>query len=489
MRFLLLFGLWLPCWVLAQSPKIDSLRRVIETTQVDTLKGLAHVVLGWHLMTSGRLDESIQVAKAGLHICLAARFERGIGSCYNTMASANHQKGNFNQALKYYFQALKAWKSIEERKGIAIIYNNIALAYLDLKDLETALNYLHQSYKLRSELKDTLGMAQCRNNLGSTYDELKQFERAIDQYSQSLALHQKLKNRNATAGTLTNLGVAYLKLGVYDSAQTYFSRSLSLNQELIADLGPDHLGIATNLLNFSFLYRLLGKPQLACSYAQQGLVLVHKHGGHEYFQSAYLALYQADSALGNWKSAFEHLRLFKLYSDSLKNDEQSKELGHIESEYEFEQAAEAEKRQAEAAARLEAERTERRNNLQYLSIFAALMGLFGGLVLLRRVRVPVRVMEVALFAGLLILFEFLLVLFDPWVDDVSGGIPFYKLTFNTGIAVVFAPLHQLGLHRLRQRLLARPSPSDPPLRPEPEAASPPESTDLAPSDPPTDLPS
>ena len=221
-----------------------------------------------------------------------------------------------------------------------------------------------------------------------------------------------------------------------------------------------------------------GNPERASFYSRQALQIIQSINHLELNRSIAETRYQIDSAHGNWKAAFEAHRLYKIYSDSMKNDEQSKELGRLESKYEFEQQAQAEKRKAEEAARLAAEQTERRNNLQYLSIFAGLIGLFGGLVFLRGLRVPLRVMDVALFAGLLILFEFLLVLFDPVVDDYSGGIPLYKLVFNTGIAVVLAPVHHLAIRGLRRRLVkpaaeeaSRPEPTAEPVG-NPEATPP-----------------
>ena len=125
----------------------------------------------------------------------------------------------------------------------------------------------------------------------------------------------------------------------------------------------------------------------------------------------------------------------------------------MESKYQFEKEAEEAKRKQEELAKIEAEKTERRNNLQYLTIFAGIIGLFAGLVFIGKFKIPTRVMDVAVFAGLLILFEFLLILFDPWLDNFSGGIPFYKLGFNTVVAFAFAPLHGFLESKLKKRLV------------------------------------
>jgi hypothetical protein len=162
-------------------------------------------------------------------------------------------------------------------------------------------------------------------------------------------------------------------------------------------------------------------------------------------------LYQIDSALGYWQSAFEHHKRFKQLSDSLHNEEKAKEMGRIESRYQFEKDAEETKRKEQEAIRLAQIETERRNNLQYLSIFGGILTLFGALAFLGRFKIPVRLLNVALFATLLILFEFLLILFEPLLDQYTGGVPIQKLAFNSLIAFGFAPLHGFLEQKLRKR--------------------------------------
>jgi hypothetical protein len=72
-----------------------------------------------------------------------------------------------------------------------------------------------------------------------------------------------------------------------------------------------------------------------------------------------------------------------------------------------------------------------------------------------RFTVPVRVMDIALFLGILLLFEFLLILFDPIIDQYSGGIPVQKLVFNTFIALLIAPLHRIIERKIRKRLVLK----------------------------------
>jgi len=104
-------------------------------------------------------------------------------------------------------------------------------------------------------------------------------------------------------------------------------------------------------------------------------------------------------------------------------------------------------------ARLEAEVTGRRDNLQYSVILIAILVLFGGVLSLGFVKVSPRMAEGIIFFSFLILFEFLLVLADPYIENWSGGAPGIKLLFNAGIAALIFPAHSFFESRLKGRLI------------------------------------
>ena len=69
------------------------------------------------------------------------------------------------------------------------------------------------------------------------------------------------------------------------------------------------------------------------------------------------------------------------------------------------------------------------------------------------VKVNVRMAEGIIFFSFLILFEFLLVLADPYIDNWSGGAPGIKLLFNAAVAALIFPLHSLFEKKLKGRLV------------------------------------
>jgi len=156
---------------------------------------------------------------------------------------------------------------------------------------------------------------------------------------------------------------------------------------------------------------------------------------------------------GNYEEALEMFELYILMRDSIKNEKTQKAAIRQQTKYEFEKAQLVKEQEEREAARLEAEANSRRDNLQYSVILIAILVLFGGVLSLGFINVSERTAEGIIFFSFLILFEFLLVLADPYIDNWSGGAPGVKLLFNAGIAALIFPAHAFFESRLKGRLV------------------------------------
>ena len=90
--------------------------------------------------------------------------------------------------------------------------------------------------------------------------------------------------------------------------------------------------------------------------------------------------------------------------------------------------------------------------MQYSVILIVLLIIGGLLSVISKLSMPVRVVEGLIFFSFLILFEFILVLADPYIEVWSSGAPGIKLLFNAGIAALVFPLHSFIEVKLKKRL-------------------------------------
>ena len=431
-----------------QNPKIDSLNKVIATTKVDTVKGRTLCRLSSELRKMGELENALKKVLEGLKIVERVKDEEGAAICLTNIGLLYLNQAAYSKAFEYFQKSLKISEKLGSQIGIYKCLSNIGVIYDEQGNYDKALDYYQKSLKISEKIGSQYGNAPILGNIGSIYLGQRNYNKALDYYQKSLNMFEKTGNQQAIANSLINLGTIYTGQRNYAKALDYYQKSLQM-----FDLIDDQEGVSHSLIDIGQVYIGLNKPILARRNIEKGLKIAQEIKHLEVMKIGSDNLSSADSALGDYKSAYEHYKLFKQYSDSLHNDEKSKEFGRIESKFQFEKEAEAEKRKQEEQAKIEAEKQERRNNLQYLTIFVTLISLFAGLVFMGKLNIPVKVMDIALFAGLLILFEFLLILFDPLFEKYSGGIPLYKLGFNSIVAFLFSPLHSWIEGKLRKRLV------------------------------------
>jgi len=254
-------------------------------------------------------------------------------------------------------------------------------------------------------------------------------------FFRAVKIHQELGIKNSIAINFGNIGIAYMQREDYPKALQYYSKALRINQEL-----GRKSGIAANLGN---LHANLGDFTMAEKLLHEAVTLSRQLGLKENLRDQYKYLSDLYSSSGKPAEAFEGYKQFIIYRDSIHNEENTRAQTRTEVKYEYDKAEMVKAHDEKEALRIEAEATSRRNNLQYSVVLICLLLVGVVLAMLGRLSLPARMAEGIIFFSFLILFEFLLVLADPYIENWSGGAPGIKLLFNAGIAALIFPLHSL----------------------------------------------
>jgi len=145
--------------------------------------------------------------------------------------------------------------------------------------------------------------------------------------------------------------------------------------------------------------------------------------------------------LGDYKNAEASLLHYNVYKDSLETLGKQKDLLNIEIEN-SNKRAEQQKIRDEETLRL-------RNNLQYLGITAAIATLFIILVVLGVFKMSPAVIKAIGFFAFIFLFEFIILLLDEQIHDITHGEPWKVLSIKIFIIALLLPLH----HWLEEKVL------------------------------------
>ena len=81
--------------------------------------------------------------------------------------------------------------------------------------------------------------------------------------------------------------------------------------------------------------------------------------------------------------------------------------------------------------------------------------LFGIVISLGFIKVSPNIAEGLIFFAFLILFEFILVFAEPYLENYTNGEPMYNLLANAVIALLIFPLHDVLESKLKKRIVKK----------------------------------
>jgi len=352
-------------------PKIDSLLIVLKTAKEDTNKVKALNDLSQQLRGTGDFDSAKKYSGTALLLSEKLNFKPGKILAFNGLGIISREQGNYADALKNFNDALKIAEELGNKSKMAGIVVNMGLVYWNQGNYSQALNLYFKGLKIDEELNDTASIAIDYNNIGNIYAAQENYPDALKFYFLSVKYFQELHDDYSLATLYNNIGNIYIYQNNYAEALKNLLAALN-NFEKAGDkkgvamtynnLGEvyyheknysealkNHLAclkiaeefgvkpfIAASFRNIGAVYIAQGKFADAGKYLNNGIALAKEIGMKDMIRDAYSVRAKLDSAVGNYKEAFEDYKLYAVYNDSLFNETSSKQTAEMKTKYESE---------------------------------------------------------------------------------------------------------------------------------------------------------
>ncbi len=446
--------------------------------EIGNKKGIATSLnnIGNIYLDQGDYPKAIDYHARSLTIKEEIGNKKGIAASLNNIGMIYAEQGDYAKAIQYHIRSLTIKEEIGNKKGIAASLHNIGVIYIEQGNYAIAIDYYTRSLTIKEDIGNKKGIANSLVGIGNIYSRQGDYLKAINYYTQSLTIQEELGNKNGIASCLVNIGVIYKKQGdsaysagnsalsadKYTNALDYYNRSLTIKEEI-----GDKKGISISLNNIGIIYKKQGysaysagnaaltavKYSGAIKLSTRALTIAQEIGIVVETRDAANALYEVYKATGKHKQALEMYERYIEARDSINSKENQKEVIRQEFKYKFEKAQLVKKQEENERRRKLNEKLERRDNLQYSVVLICLLVIGVLVAMLGKLSLPVRVAEGIIFFSFLILFEFILVLADPYIDAWSGGAPGIKLLFNAGIAALIFPAHAFFESKLKRRIV------------------------------------
>ncbi len=359
--------LFMAPWVVsAQNLRtIDSLKTALKTT-TDTTKVKLLMALSEDYRKTNP-DSALYYGEQVLLLSQQLGYQKGIVEGLSKKGVAYEYKGEYQQALQLYTEALEIAKTKDIQQVIHPVYTNIALVNKALGDFPKALAYNFKALELSEQTRDSADMAVSLNNIGNLYSFRDNFDEGLKYYLQAAELFEKLDEKKRLASILNNIGIIYSYQGKFEKSLAYHERSLKLKQEL-----DNTNGVAASLNNIGnlmrdqekyeeakdyllealaiykktenqhklpIIYRDLAEVYTklevnqALQYADSGLAQAEAIGKKNDIKEAYQVLAKIYARQNNYEKAFQFHQKYTSLKDSLFNEKKSQQVAELQTQY------------------------------------------------------------------------------------------------------------------------------------------------------------
>ncbi len=360
----------------AQNVQLDSLKRVVENTKIDTIKvdqynkiadlykeidpdltfsyaqkaivislkneyhfGLAtaYVNQGNASIILGNYPDALKFfkkAQSEFEIALQKeankkRIKSGLARAYTSSGVVYSEQGDYTSSLKNYEKGLKLYQQIDEKEGISKTLNNIGILYKSQQKYPKALQYLKEAHKIQTLLSEK-NAPMTLTNIGVIYFETGEYQNAIQFYRKAQKGFEHNENKRGSALLNNYLGDYYKAQKNFILANEYYQKSLALYEEI-----QNKFGASLALYNIGLLLQEQKKYKEAVHFATKSLAYAQEIGvldqtfhTEELLSELYESLKEPEAALAHYKNSI-------IARDSISNQETSKKFAMAEMNYEY----------------------------------------------------------------------------------------------------------------------------------------------------------
>ena len=409
------------------------------------LKAKCHINLAYKFLRKGDFDSS----KVHFHITLElgekyndsliiASGLTGLGNCYMNKYQMAH-------ALKNYSKALKIDQIKKDTALIAADFNNIGNVHFKLMNYREALHFYQQSLRCYKSIQAKESSNHVLQKLAKVYANQDSLNKALEYYSLAYKGYYFYNDYDAQVAILNNIGLIHKDRNELDKASFHFKEALKFKDKVKGTRA--YVTTAYNLLQVSneipfsidalqLSYQdVVNKGDMELEMKTVGLI-------HSY----YLKRDKIDSA-------YRYLALYTNLKDSFREKQEAQIVAVLQAQSDFELLKLMEQQQRIEQERIRSIKQERRDQLKYSFVLIGLTLLFVGVFYFLKIQLSESLLTGMVFFSFVVLFEFLLTLFDPWVDQISMGRPVIKFGANTLFALAIIPMHNFFEKKLRNQVM------------------------------------
>lgn len=306
-----------------------------ETKDLNTL-GLCYNAMSACYYYMGDSKSTAKYAKQAIATLLKTDDEEGLQKARKNLALSLDEQGQFEGALKVYFELLKYHSQQQDSVKSASVLNDIGNIYIKTKNYSEAFKYQRNALRQINPFPEGEQIkGNILNSIGYLHDVQNLRDSAIFYYEQALEIKRNAGNIVGLNNTLNNLCTCIDYKKEADKSIRCL-KELLITQEIIGD----QKGIIRTHINLSVAYNSQGK----CNEALDNLEKASKYSSQikDLLMQVELAKNYSQTLFncGEFKKAYEIRQHYETYNDSLLNIGKQQAILELNEKYETRQKEE-----------------------------------------------------------------------------------------------------------------------------------------------------
>ena len=279
----------------------------------------------------GNFDQAIIHYQQALYLYDILEDKIGLCAIHNNLGLIANQQGLYQHALNHYLNTLSLDEESGNQYGMACSYTNIGSIYFFQNEIDKALAYTQKSQLIFQKLKNETGIAETLLAMGAIYFSQRKLDQAIENFNQSLEIAHKLNNSYLIVTNLFNIGAIQSETGNFALAEKNLKQALHLYQKV-----NDSAGTAETFRSLGELYHRQKKYVAAKKFFNQALVLSEKIKLKQTLANTHYQLSKLYEDTRKYKIALTHYKQAIKIDHEIMDAEKHRQIKELEALYEFE---------------------------------------------------------------------------------------------------------------------------------------------------------
>ncbi|MDO6434870.1 tetratricopeptide repeat protein [Flavitalea sp. BT771] len=287
--------------------------------------------LGQWALAANRKEEAL----AYLQRSLSVRWEKEQSShtarVYNDMGYLYGNKGELDKQREWYLKAMRIYDRINDADGMAETLSNLSGSSLELGNKQEAIQYATQALRIRERGQDKDILALSYNNLSQIYLQMDSMDQAMRLQREGLRYAELSGSKRRLAQSYTGMSLMLNRRGKNEESFEYEKKAIRLCRET-GDSGM----LAHRCIAAAVLSGTLKDSVGAEGYFDEGVKISLAIDDKSNLRDLYYYRTVFYKERKDFYRAYESLKKYYAYKDSMLHAETARNIAEIQARYETE---------------------------------------------------------------------------------------------------------------------------------------------------------